>query len=127
MPPTPENRYQGWDYYNGYSYEQDGLRKYWIEFDGEFYLHCMFRSDSPEYYEVVYTLYPDWDAPTAQVLTIRTVLDAAGNDISYQFEHLAFAFSSEDLVLMQVKRDESTLAGGEGDNILTGNYVLLPR
>ena len=31
------------------------------------------------------------------------------------------------MVLMQVKRDESTLAGGEEDNILTGNYVFLPR
>ena len=122
-----ENRYHGWDYYNSYACAIDGKRKYWIEFSDEFYLHCMFRSGSPEYHEVVYTLYPDWDAPTAQELTIRTVMDADGNDITHQFERLAFAFSSEDHVLMQVRRDESTLTGGEEDNILTGNYTFLPQ
>ena len=105
----------------------DGNLRYWIEFSDEFYLHCMFRSGSAEYQEVVYTLYPDWDAPTAQELTIRTVTDAEGNDITDWFEGLAFAFSSEDFVLMQVKRNESTLAGGEEDNILTGDYTFLPR
>ena len=72
-------------------------------------------------------MYPDWDAPTAQELTIRTVTDAEGNDITDWFERLVFAFSSEDSVLMQVKRNESTLAGGEEDNILTGDYTFLPR
>ena len=72
-------------------------------------------------------MYPDWDAPTAQELTIRTVTDAEGNDITDWFEGLAFAFSSEDSVLMQVKRNERTLAGGEEDNILTGDYTFLPR
>ncbi len=124
-----ENRYhtQGWDYWSDYVYMENEQPKYWIEFDGEFYLHCMFRSDSPEYEEVVYTLYPDWDAPTAQELTIRAVKDAKGNDVSDWFESLHFLFSSEDMVLMQVKRDESTLAGGPDNNILSGDYVLLPR
>ena len=53
--------------------------------------------------------------------------DAIGNDISDWFEYLDFLFSSVDMVLMQVKRDESTLAGGPDNNILTGDYVLLPR
>lgn len=122
-----ENRYQNWDYYNDYACVIDGNLRYWIEFSDEFYLHCMFRSGSAEYQEVVYTLYPDWDAPTAQELTIRTVTDAEGNDITDWFEGLAFAFSSEDSVLMQVKRNERTLAGGEEDNILTGDYTFLPR
>ena len=122
-----ENRYQDWDYYNGYACVIDGNLRYWIEFSDEFYLHCMFRSGSAEYREEVYTLYPDWDAPTAQELTIQRVTDAEGNDITNRFERLVFAFSSEDSVLMQVKRNESTLAGGAEDNILTGDYTFLPR
>ena len=53
--------------------------------------------------------------------------DAEGNDITDWFEGLTFAFSSEDSVLMQVKRNERTLAGGEEDSILTGDYTFLPR
>lgn len=127
MATVQENRYQDWDYYNGYACMIDGNLRYWLEFSDEFYLHCMFRSGSSEYYEVVYTLYPDWDAPTAQELTIQRVTDAEGNDITNRFERLVFAFSSEDYVLMQAKRNESTLAGGEEDNILTGDYTFLPR
>lgn len=125
---TTENRYhtQGWDYWSDYVYMENKQPKYWITFDEEFYLHCMFRSDSQEYEEVVYTLYPDWDAPCAQELTIRTVKDAQGNDISDWFEYLNFMFSYEDIVFMEVKRDESTLAGGPDNNLLTGDYVLLP-
>lgn len=124
---APENPYQGWDAYHNYAYIVNGQLKYWIEFDGELYLHCMFRSGDPEYYEVVYTLYPDWDASTEQELIIRTVQDASGNDFSYQYEKLSFATSSTDAVLMEVKRDESTLAGGADDNILTGYYAFQPR
>ncbi|MGM9604545.1 MAG: hypothetical protein ACI3XG_05725 [Faecousia sp.] len=54
------------------------------------------------------------------------MLSACGA-VTAMFGHLAFAFSSEDMVRMQVKRNENTLAVGEGDNILTGDYVLLPR
>ena len=124
---TKENLYADWDYYNDYVYMQNKQPKYWIEFDGEFYLHCMFRSDSTESYEEVYTLYPDWDAPTTQELTIRTVKDAKGNDISDWFEYLHFWFSYENIVFMEVKRNESTLAGGPDNNLLSGDYVLLPR
>ena len=121
------NPYQYWDYYNGYAYESAGQLKYWIEFRDEFYLHCLFRSGESEPYEEVYTLYPDWEAPSAQQLTIRTVKDENGNDITDRFESLDFLFSSEDVVLMQVRRDEQTLAGGEEDNLLTGEYILKPR
>ena len=121
------NPYQYWDYYNGYAYESAGQLKYWIEFRDEFYLHCLFRSGESEPYEEVYTLYPDWEAPSAQQLTIRTVKDENGNDITDRFVSLDFLFSSEDVVLMQVRRDEQTLAGGEEDNLLTGEYILKPR
>ena len=128
QPQSGSPDYQDWQYYNGYSYYLDnGQLKYWIEFTDQFLLHCMFRSGDPTYYETVYTLYPDWEAPTAQQLTIRTVVDGYGNDISDWFESLVFLFSSEDTVLMQVQRDESTLAGGGDDNLLTGDYVMKPR
>lgn len=125
---TTENRYhtEGWDWWSDYVYMENKQPKYWIEFNGEFYLHCMFRSDSTKYEEVVYTLYPDWDAPCAQELTIRTVKDAQGNDISDWFEYLHFWFSYENIVFMEVKRNESTLAGGPDNNLLSGDYVLLP-
>ena len=125
---TTENRYhtEGWDWWSDYVYMENKQPKYWIEFDGEFYLHCMFRSDSTKYEEVVYTLYPDWDAPCAQELTIRTVKDAQGNDISDWFSYLHFWFSYENIVFMEVKRNESTLAGGPDNNLLSGDYVLLP-
>ena len=123
-----ESRYhtEGWDWWSDYVYMENKQPKYWIEFDGEFYLHCMFRSDSTKYEEVVYTLYPDWDAPCAQELTIRTVKDAEGNDISDWFAYLHFWFSYENIVFMEVKRNESTLAGGPDNNLLSGDYVLLP-
>lgn len=124
---TAQDTYQYWNSYNGYAYEEDGQLRYWIEFGDEFYLHCMFRSGDPEYYEEVYTLYPDWEMSEAQQLVICTVKDGDGNDISDRFESLIFLFSSEDTVTMQVKRDEQTLAGGAEDNILTGEYTLKPR
>lgn len=124
---SKEDPYPYWDYYNGYAYENRGQLKYWIEFRDEFYLHCLFRSGEPEYHEEVFTLYPDRDNSPAQQLTIAAVADAKGNDVSDWFESLVFLFSSEDMVLMQVSRNEKTLAGGEEENILTGEYTLLPR
>ena len=122
-----ESPYQYWADYNGYAYENEGQLKYWIEFRDEFYLHCLFRSGEPEFYEEVYTLYPDREAQNAQQLAISTVKDASGNDITYRFESLDFIFSGEGNVLMLVRRDEQTLAGGAEDNLLTGEYALTPR
>lgn len=128
QPQSDSIDYQDWQYYNNYSYYLDnGQLKYWIEFTDQFLLHCMFRSGEPTYYEEVYTLYPDWDAPTAQELTIRTVMDGYGNDISDYFESLRFLFSSENTAIMEVRRDEKTLAGGADDNLLSGEYVMKPR
>ena len=122
-----ESPYQYWADYSGYAYENEGQLKYWIEFRDEFYLHCLFRSGEPEFYEEVYTLYPDREAQNAQQLAISTVKDASGNDITYRFESLDFIFSGEGNVLMLVRRDEQTLAGGAEDNLLTGEYALTPR
>ena len=128
QPQSDSIDYQDWKYYNNCSYYLDnGQLKYWIEFTDQFLLHCMFRSVEPTYYEEVYTLYPDWDAPTAQELTIRTVMDGYGNDISDYFESLRFLFSSENTAIMEVRRDEKTLAGGADDNLLSGEYVMKPR
>lgn len=127
-PQSAGAEYQAWQHYDGCSYyNEDGQLKYRIEFGDQFRLHCMFRSGEPEYHEEVYTLYPDLDAPTAQQLSIRTVLDGSGDDISDRFESLVFLFSTEDTVLMQVKRDERTLAGGTDGSILTGEYLMKPR
>ena len=122
-----ESPYQYWADYNGYAYENEGQMKYWIEFRDEFYLHCLFRSGEPEFYEEVYALYPDREAQNAQQLAISTVKDASGNDITYRFESLDFLFGGEGNVLMRVRRDEQTLAGGAEDNLLTGEYALTPR
>ena len=122
-----ESPYQYWADYNGYAYENEGQLKYWIEFRDEFYLHCLFRSGEPEFYEEVYTLYPNREAQNTQQLAISTVKDASGNDITYRFESLDFLFSGEGNVLMRVRRDEQTLAGGAEDNLLTGEYALTPR
>ena len=128
QPQSDSIDYQDWKYYNNCSYYLDnGQLKYWIEFTDQFLLHCMFRSGEPTYYEEVYTLYPDWDAPTAQELTIRTVMDGYGNDISDYFESLRFLFSSENTAIMEVRRDDKPLAGGADDNLLSGEYVMKPR
>lgn len=107
-PTAQESPYQYWADYNGYAYENEGQLKYWIEFRDEFYLHCLFRSGEPEFYEEVYTLYPNREAPNAQQLPISTVKDASGNDITYRFKSLDFLFDGEGNVLMRVRRDEQT-------------------
>lgn len=120
------NSFENWYRYSNYAYEANGRVKYWLEFEDDFYLHCMFISGDPEYYQRVYTLYPDWENTTAQQLTIRRVVDEDGTELTSGFESMVFLFSSDD-VIMQVTRDESTLAGGAGDNILTGEYTFRPR
>jgi len=118
-----------WDYlaYHDCSYYLDnGHLKYWIEFGEWFELHCMFQSGSPDYYEAIYYLYPDFDASDAGRLVIGGVEDDWGYDVTGNFRRLEFLFSPDGSVLMEVERDESTLAGGSSDNVLTGEYVLTP-
>lgn len=108
-------------------YQDDGQLKYWVDMDGEdVLLHANFISDSPEYYETVFTL----DMETADVddytIAFHKIIDSHGLDISKWFKSFTLT-QVQGALMMNVKRDEKTLAGGAGDNILTGVYLLEPR
>ena len=112
-----------------YAYRQDdGLRKYWLDSDGkDFILHAMFRSGDPEYYEELFTLdISSADEENDYTLRIRRVFNEAGVEVSDWFKSLRLT-DVEGAILMNVERDEKTLAGGADDNILTGVYLFEPR
>ena len=115
------------DFY--YDYRQDdGMLKYWLDLNGEdIVLHCMFRSEGPDFYESTFTLAMD-DAEwvTDYTILVNTVYDSMGLDVSDWFESLILS-EVEGAILMNVERDESTLAGGTENNILTGVYMCEPR
>lgn len=111
-----------------YRYRQeDGMVKYWLDSDGEdFFLHAMFRSGEPTFYEEVFTL----DTATAETpnddsISFSRVFNEAGLEVSEWFRSLTLT-EVEGAILMNVRRDESTLAGGAEDNILTGVYLFEP-
>lgn len=109
-------------------YQDDGMLKYWIDNDGQNYLlHAMFRSGDPSWYEEVFTL----DAASAEAegdyaLKIHKVYNQYGDDVSAWFKSLTLSWV-QGAIMMNVKRDEATLAGGADDNIQTGVYMLEPR
>lgn len=109
-------------------YKDDGQLKYWLDMSGDdMKLHAMFQSGDPEYYERVFT----FESKSAKVLNensveIKKVLTETGEDVSRWFKSLTLT-DVEGAILMNVIRDESTLAGGSEDNILTGVYMLEPR
>lgn len=112
-----------------YEYHEDnGQLKYWLDLGGDdIKLHAMFQSGDPEYYEEVFTL----DSKTAKAdgdygISIKKVFHSSGEEVSRWFESLTL-HEVQGAVMMNVKRDESTLAGGAGDNILTGVYMFEPR
>ncbi len=112
-----------------YEYRNDsGMLKYWLDTDGDdIKLHAMFRSGDPEYYEEVFT----FDGKTAEkdgdyTLKINNVYSGYGEDVSGWFKSLTLT-EAQGAVVMSVKRDENTLAGGAEDNILTGTYMFEPR
>lgn len=112
--------------YDGYGYyDQSGHLKFYMETGENFRLHCFFQSGSPEYEEVVYTLHlPEEENETGE-LVIRQITDDNGQDLSDSFPLLKFVFG-EKQVLMQVERKEERMAGGDSDNLQTGEYLLLP-
>lgn len=111
--------------YNGYGcYDQNGQLKYYLEIGDNVLLHCFFRSGSPEYEEVVYTLQRPQETAEGE-LTIGQIVDENGQDLSDDFSLLKFTFEPAQ-VLMQVERKEAQMAGGESDNITTGEYILVP-
>lgn len=109
-------------------YQDDGMLKYWIDSDGQDYLlHAMFRSGDPTWYEQVFTL----DAASAEaegdyVLKIHKVFNQNGEDVSAWFKSFTLSWV-QGAIMLNVSCDESTLAGGAEDNILTGVYMLEPR
>ena len=125
----PKEDFEGADYY-GYLYcEDNGMPKYWLDLTGTIIdqpvLHCYFISSDPTYYESYFIL----DYYTADVsrdfIEFKNVYDSHGFDVSDWFEVLTLETSGEDLIL-DVVRNEKTLAGGTGDNILTGSYEMEP-
>lgn len=111
--------------YDGYTYYLDnGDVKYRLATKDGFRMHCFFRSDSPEYTEVVYTMDLDSAVKNGNILTIKKIRDGNGKDISDTFKNLTYTFAGKK-VTMKVERDESKLAGGSGDNILSGEYAFI--
>ena len=123
---TKQNQKTDSDYeaYDGYAYYQaNGDLKYSLDTKDGLKMHCFFQEGSPEYIEEIYTI----DLMTADtqdnVLTVHNVTDGSGNDISSQFKSLTYTFE-EDQVIMNVQRDEYTLAGGESSSVMSGEYVF---
>ena len=111
-----------------YRYRQDdGMLKYWLDLTGgDIRLHAMFRSGDPEFYEEVFTLDSSSAEPFGEYgLAFEKVYNEAGLDVSDWFESLTLT-DADGAILMDVKRDEKTLAGGADDNILTGTYLFEP-
>ena len=106
-----------------------GMPKYWLDFSGAMadtiVLHCFFRSGDPTFYEKVFYLELDTADVSSGRIDIYDMLDENGRDVSDWFKSLSIRFSGKQLV-MTVKRNEKTLAGGSEDNILTGNYKMTP-
>ena len=112
-----------------YEYHEDsGQLKYWLDtLDDQLQLHAMFISGEPEYYEKVFTLDTDTAKRTGDyTLSFGKVYTETGEDVSRWFKSLTLT-EVEGAFLMQVEREEKTLAGGAGDNILTGTYLLEPH
>lgn len=112
--------------YNGYGcYDQSGHLKYYIETGEDIRLHCFFQSGSPEYEEEVYILHLPEEENAGEELVIGQITDENGQDLPDSFSMLKFVLEPEQ-VLLQVERKEERLAGGDSDNIQTGEYILLP-
>lgn len=112
-----------------YQYRTEkGALKYWLNLDGkDIELHALFVSGDPEPYEAVFTLERESAVQEEDgALRITRVRDVNGRDVSHWFESLRLSVA-EDGIVMEVERDESTLAGGAGDNILTGRYLFRPK
>lgn len=111
--------------HDAYFYRQeDGQLKYWLDLGGEdIRLHCFFRSGSPDYYEKIYTLFPDPESSQGNTISIREIRVDGSTDISSWFLFMGITFTDDSAVL-SVVRDNETLAGGEGSNLLTGSYVM---
>lgn len=111
-------------------YQKDGMRKYWLttsEDKSDLLLHAMFRSGEPGFHEEIFTLDLDTAVEDGDYsFRIAKVYSENGADVSRWFKSLTLT-EVQGAILMNVRRNESTLAGGADDNILTGTYQLEPR
>ena len=110
--------------YDGYAYCQaDGQVKYALDTTDGLRLYCYFQSDSPEYEQVIYDL---TTAPGQEAsVDVTGIVQEPDIDLTDSFSkcHLAFY---PDRVVLSVERKEAMLAGGEAENLMTGEYTLVP-
>ena len=115
-PVTAEVRYE--------YHDENGELKYWLVPNGEdIELHGMFRSGDPEVYEDVYVLDGESAEWNGDYVVSFSKVTKQGSDVSRWFQSIVLS-RVQTSFLLSVKRDESTLAGGAGDNILTGIYTF---
>ena len=115
---------------DAYVYTLDnGMPKYWLDLTGSIadnpVLHCFFRSGDPNFYEVWYILERSNAYIGHDQAVFRTVYDQKGQDISQWFKKLSFSMDGDGIV-MTVERNDSSLAGGGEDNLLSGSYTMSP-
>ncbi|MBR4473638.1 MAG: hypothetical protein IKS55_08355 [Oscillospiraceae bacterium] len=107
----------------------NGMPKFWLDLTGVIspnpVLHCYFRSSDPTFYESCYILDSETSESDGESWTFHNVYDSHGFDKSNWFRMLNFRMEGKNLV-MNVIRDERTLAGGGEDNVLTGEYIMQP-
>ena len=116
--------------YNAYLFCLDnGMPKYWLDLTGAItdnpVLHCYFRSGDPTFYESVFILDLDSAEIEGNHVSFFKVCDEKGYDVSPWFDRVSVDFYTDGAVL-EVERDEATLAGGPEDNLLTGTYPMDP-
>ena len=108
---------------------ENGMPKYWLDFTGVMsdnpVLHCYFRSSDPTFYESWFILDLSTAVQSGNEIRFYQVYDEYDFDHSNWFNNLAIRLYTDGIV-MDVDRNERTLAGGAEDNILTGSYIMLP-
>ena len=107
--------------------DKEDMLKYWLAPGGEaIQLHAMFRSGDPEYHEEVFTIDPKTAVMDGSyTIKVGKLFNEKGYDVSNWFKSLTLT-EVQGGVNMVVDRDESTLAGGPEDNILSGTYFFEP-
>ena len=117
--------------FDAYLYcQDDGMPKYWLDLTGAILdkpvLHCYFRSGDPTFYESNFIL--DFDPAELEDnggVYVSDISNARGIDVSDWFKWFSVELDGDSLIL-DIERDEKTLAGGPEDNIMTGVYRLEP-
>ena len=110
--------------------QDDGMPKYWLDLTGAIIdkpvLHCYFRSGDPTFYESCFILdFSPQELEDNGGVFVSGISNARGIDVSDWFEWFSVELD-EDGILLDIERDEKTLAGGPEDNIMTGVYRLVP-